>query len=249
MRGNAEVSQTDLRLAAITQMHQSSEKAWVGGLAVEGFGRTSESVAAVPGQSPAPMPTRRHRGTGHHHLQAAQASCPLEYTATPGFYLLPNTSLPETSLSIHSRHLELLKQAQNTAGGRSLIISNSCSIRTAVRRPTRSFEASSISHKLRWCFESLQQTSSRPPFRKPSTTPHTQLPQFHLSHHQSQLPLNNMKVSTRRAYICPQIFGLEHWKMQRGQSMKKTQSRITIIPTGRDQTTMREILQKIFLDR
>lgn len=47
MRGNAEVSQTDLRLAAITQMHQSSEKAWVGGLAVESFGRTSESVAAV----------------------------------------------------------------------------------------------------------------------------------------------------------------------------------------------------------
>ena len=115
MRGDAEVSQTDLRLAAITQMHQSSEKAWVGGLAVESFGRTSESVAAVPGQSPAPMPTRRHRGTGHHHLQAAQASCPLEYTATPGFYLLPNTSLPETSLSIHPRHLELLKQAQNTA--------------------------------------------------------------------------------------------------------------------------------------
>jgi hypothetical protein len=120
VRGNAEVSQTDLRLAAITQMRQSSEKAWVGGLAVESFGlvrRTSESVAAVRclGKVPAPVPTRRHRGTGHHHLQAAQASCPLEYTATPGFYLLPNTSLPKTSLSIHSRHLELLKQAQNIA--------------------------------------------------------------------------------------------------------------------------------------
>ena len=61
------------------------------------------------------MPTRRHRGTGYHHLQAAQASCPLEYTATPGFYLLPNTPFPETSLSIHPRHLESFKQAQNTA--------------------------------------------------------------------------------------------------------------------------------------
>ena len=226
-------------------------------MAVESFGlvrRTSGD--AVPGQSSSPRanssssrdwPPAASITFTSNVLGAAQASCPLEYTATPGFYLLPNTSLPETSLSIHSRHLELLKQAQNTAGGRSLIISNSCSIRTAVRRPTRSFEASSISHKLRWCFESLQQTSSRPPFRKPSTTPHTQLPQFHLSHHQYRLPLNDMKVSPRRAYISPQLFSLEHWKMQRGQNMK-IQSRITIIPTGRDRMTMREILQ-IFLDR
>lgn len=92
---------------------------------VESFGlarRTSERECcggAVPGQSSSPRAnsssSRDWPPAASITFRAAQASCPPEYTATPGFYLLPNTSLLETSLSLHSGHLELLKQAQKTA--------------------------------------------------------------------------------------------------------------------------------------